>query len=68
MLWKSTLPKQYKAGVIEASAISIARDVDKWVPSVTTTNSNPISVAPADPVRAKKLLQALSTGCSQDNR
>ena len=62
MLWTNTPAKLYKAGVIDARATSNFRDVDKPVPSVTTTNSNPSSVAPADPVKVKKLLQLVSIG------
>jgi hypothetical protein len=62
MLWSNTLVKLYKAGVIDARAMSSVRDVDKWVLSVTTTNSSPTSVAPADPVKVKKLLQLISIG------
>jgi hypothetical protein len=62
MLWSNTPVKLYKAGVIDARATSNFRDVDKSVPSVTTTNSNPRSVAPAVPVKVKKSLQVVSIG------
>jgi hypothetical protein len=54
--------KLYNAGVNNARATSAFRDVDKSAPSVTTTNSNPTSPAPAEPVKVKKLLQPLSIG------
>src|SRR5271157_1824741 len=68
MPWSSTPAKLYNAGVINARATSIVRDVDKPVLSVTTTNSNPTSVAPADPVKVKKLLQPLRIGPFLDIR
>jgi hypothetical protein len=37
-----------------------SRDVDRSVLSVMTMNSNPTSVAPADPVSVKKLLHPSS--------
>ena len=56
MLWSRTPTKLYNAGVSDACAMSSFREVDKPVPSVTTTNSNPASVPPATPVVAKKSL------------
>src|SRR5208337_1569256 len=67
-LWSSTPVKLSNAGDIDARATSSVRDVDRPVPSVTTTNNNPTSVAPADAVATKKLLQALSIGPFLDIR
>ena len=68
MLWSSTPLKLYNAGVIDARAMSIVRDVGNPLPSVTTTNSNPTSVAPADPVMANKLLHSRSIGRVSGNQ
>src|SRR5271157_1299396 len=68
MPWSSTPAKLYNAGVINPRATSSVRDVDKPLLSVTTTNSNPTSVAPADPVKVKKVLQAFSIGPLLDSR
>lgn len=38
------------------------REVEKPVPTVMETKTNPIRVAAADPVRIKKLSQAWSIG------
>ena len=60
MPWSSTSAKLINAGVIKARATSSLRDVERSTPSVMTTNSNPISPAPAEPVKVKKLLQPLN--------
>jgi hypothetical protein len=60
MLWSRTPAKLYIAGVSDACAMSSFREVDKPVPSVTTTNSNPTNTPPAAPVVVKKSLQPLS--------
>jgi hypothetical protein len=60
ILWASTPAKLYNAGVNTACVTSSFHDTDKLGPSVTTTNSRPSSVAPADPVNVKKSLQASS--------
>jgi len=62
MLWKRTLAKLSNTGVSDACAMTSFQELDKPVPSVTTTNSKPTSVAPAAPVTVKKLVQPLNTG------
>jgi hypothetical protein len=62
MLWNRTLAKLSNTGVSDACAMTSFRELDKPVPSVTTTKSNPTSVAPAAPVIVKKLLQPLNIG------
>ena len=62
MLCSKTSVKLYKAGVIDARAMSSLREAVKAVLRVTTTNNNPTSVALAAPVSSKKLLQFTNMG------
>jgi hypothetical protein len=54
--------KRSNTGDSDAGAMCSLRELDQPVPSDTTTNSKPTSVASAAPVTVKTLLQPLNIG------